>query len=76
MHPAGEICISVHGESCTRGHGLPVGLFVVLVVVAVLLVYGAVFIRRENIRPLLHRFGPALAVVSGALIVWVAFSWP
>ena len=76
MHIARDICLTPHGEKCTKGAGLSLGLFVVLVVVAVLLVYGAVFIRRENVRPLLRQFGPALAVAVGALIVVVAFAWP
>ena len=76
MHVAGEICLAPHGESCAEAGGLSFGLFVALAMVAVLLVYGAVFIRRENVRPLLHQFGPALAVAVGALIVVVAFAWP
>ena len=76
MHIAGDICLTPHGEKCTQGAGLSLGLFVVLVVVAVVLVYGAVFIRRENVRPLLHRFGSVLAVAVGALIVVVALAWP
>ena len=76
MHITRDICLAPHGEKCTKGAGLSLGLFVVLVVVAVLLVYGAVFIRRENVRPLLHQFGPVLAVAVGALIVVVALAWP
>ena len=71
-----DICIAVHGEKCPADAGLSVGVFAAMVVLALALVYGAVFIRRENIRPLLHRFGPTLAVVAGALVVWVAFAWP
>ena len=71
MHIARDICLTPHGEKCTKGAGLSLGLFVLLV-----LVYGAVFIRREHVRPLLHRFGPMLAVAVGALIVVVALSWP
>ena len=76
MHIARDICLAPHGEKCAEGGGLSLGLFVVLVVVAVLLVYAAVFIRRENVRPLLHQFGPVLAVAVGALIVVVALAWP
>ncbi len=76
MHITRDICLTPHGEKCTRGTGLSLGLFVVLVLVALVLVYGAVFIRRENVRPMLHRFGPMLAVAVGALIVVVAFAWP
>ena len=76
MHIARDICLTPHGEKCTKGAGLSLGLFVVLVLVALVLVYGAVFIRREQVRPLLHRFGPLLAVAVGALIVVVALSWP
>jgi multisubunit Na+/H+ antiporter MnhB subunit len=75
VHVAGEICLTPHGESCAAGGGLSFRLFVALAMVAVLLVYGAVFIRRDNVRPLLRRFGPLLAVVAGALVVWVALSW-
>ena len=71
-----DICIAVDGEKCPADAGLPVWLFAVLGMTAVLLVYGAVFIRGQNIRPLLHRFGPTLAVLVGALVVWVAFAWP
>jgi hypothetical protein len=76
VHIARDICLTPHGEKCTKGAGLSLGLFVVLVVVAVVLVYGAVFIPREHVRPLLRRFGPQLAVATGALIVVLAFSWP
>ena len=76
MHFTRDICLAPHGEKCAEGGGLSLGLFVVLVLVALVLVYGAVFIPRENVRSLLRRFGPLLAVAAGALIVVLAFSWP
>lgn len=46
MHIASDLCLAPHGEKCGEGGGLSLGLFVILVLVAVSLVYGAVFIPR------------------------------
>lgn len=50
-------------------------MFVVLGLVSAAFVYGVLFIRRDNVRPLLHRAAPVLAVAALVAIVVIAFSW-
>ena len=73
MHITRDICLTPHGEKCTRGAGLSLGLFVVLVLVALVLVYGAVFIRRENVR-LWRNVGSGTAEAPAAMGNWISMN--
>ncbi|MEP7113007.1 MAG: hypothetical protein ABI862_07065 [Ilumatobacteraceae bacterium] len=67
-------CVYVHGECVARNSHTGL-LLVALGLVSAAIVYGVVFVRRGNVRPLMHVVAPALAVVAGAVVVVLAYSW-
>ena len=73
--PSRTECLHPRGETCTDGGGWSVAMFVVLGLVSAAFVYGVLFMRRDNVRPLLRRATPVLAVAALVAIVVIAFSW-
>ena len=73
--PSRTECLHPRGETCADGGGWSVAMFVVLGLVSAAFVYGVLFIRRDNVRPLLHRAAPVLVVAALVAIVVIAFTW-
>ena len=73
--PGRTECLHPRGETCADGGGWSVAMFVVLGLVSAAFVYGVLFIRRDNVRPLMRRAAPVLAVVALVAIVVIAVSW-
>jgi hypothetical protein len=67
-------CVYVHGE-CVAQNSHTGFLLLALGVVSAAIVFGVVFLRRDNAHPLMHVVAPALAVVAGAVVIVLTYSW-
>jgi hypothetical protein len=59
---------------CVDG-GYSYGVVVGLLLLSAVLVYGFVFVRRDNVRSVFRQLAPALAVAVAAVVVVLAYSW-